>query len=199
MWLLGAGASASSGIPTSADMVLEFKQKLYVSHKRVPSQTVADLLCPVIRARLQDHIDSLEDLPRMGATDEYAALFEKVYPSEIDRRDYIQEKVKGAKPAYGYQALATLMRSNQVPLVWTTNFDPLTADACATSSSQPSALPGGPVTAALWLSKHWFAACAHMAQLPVLYGHNTIPTQPCMRHAPATGRNTACSISSPSR
>ena len=142
MWLLGAGASASSGIPTSADMVLEFKQKLYVSHKRVPSQTVADLLCPVIRARLQDHIDSLEDLPRMGATDEYAALFEKVYPSEIDRRDYIQEKVKGAKPAYGYQALATLMRSNQVPLVWTTNFDTLTADACATRSCQPSALPG---------------------------------------------------------
>ena len=101
MWLLGAGASASSGIPMSADMVLEFKQKLYVSHKRVPSQTVADLLCPVIRARLQDHIDSLEDLPRMGATDEIAALFEKVYPSEIDRRDYIQEKQRAQSQPMG--------------------------------------------------------------------------------------------------
>ena len=131
MWFLGAGASASSGIPTSMDMVLEFKQMLFASHKRVPVQTVADLSSPVIRSRLQDHIDSLDDLPRLGASDEYAALFEKVYPSESDRRTYIEEKVKGAKPAYGYRVLATLMHSHHVRLVWTTNFDTLIADACA--------------------------------------------------------------------
>ncbi len=31
MWLLGAGASASAGIPTAGDMVWEFKQRLYTA------------------------------------------------------------------------------------------------------------------------------------------------------------------------
>ena len=30
MWLLGAGASASAGIPTAWDMIWKFKQQLYV-------------------------------------------------------------------------------------------------------------------------------------------------------------------------
>jgi hypothetical protein len=37
----------------------------------------------------------------------------------------------GAKPSYGHVALATLMKANFTRLVWTTNFDPLVADACA--------------------------------------------------------------------
>ena len=43
MWLLGAGASASAGIPTANDMVWEFKQLLFVSQRRVPPRAVADL------------------------------------------------------------------------------------------------------------------------------------------------------------
>ena len=35
MWFLGAGASASAGIPTAGDMIWEFKQLLYVSQRRV--------------------------------------------------------------------------------------------------------------------------------------------------------------------
>src|SRR4051794_9366227 len=39
--------------------------------------------------------------------------------------------MSGAKPSYGHLALATLMREQLTRLVWTTNFDPLVADACA--------------------------------------------------------------------
>lgn len=67
MWFLGAGASASSGIPTAWDMVWEFKQQLYVSQRRVSVQTVADLSNPEIRSRLQAHIDNSEHLPSTGA------------------------------------------------------------------------------------------------------------------------------------
>ncbi len=35
MWLLGAGASASAGIPTAEDMLWEFKQQLFISQRRV--------------------------------------------------------------------------------------------------------------------------------------------------------------------
>ena len=131
MWLLGAGASASAGIPTAGDMVWEFKQQLFISQRRVSPQAVADLSSPVIRVQLQAHIDSSENLPPPGAPDEYAALFEAVYPAEVDRRAYLDAKMAGAKPSYGHLALATLMRAQLTRLVWTTNFDPLVADACA--------------------------------------------------------------------
>lgn len=131
MWLLGAGASASAGLPTAIDMVWEFKQKLFVSQRKVSRQTVTDLSNSVVRMKLQDHIDSLGHLPCDGDPNEYAALFEEVYSSEADRRVYMDAKMAGAKPSYGHLALAILMRAQRTRLVWTTNFDALVADACA--------------------------------------------------------------------
>ena len=131
MWFLGAGASASAGIPTASDMIWEFKQKLFVSQRRDPANSVADLSQPNIRARLQAHIDSLENLPNAGTPEEYAGLFEAVYPAESDRQEFIRTKLSGAKPSYGHLALAILMREHRCRLVWTTNFDTLVDDACA--------------------------------------------------------------------
>ena len=124
MWLLGAGASAAAGIPTAWDMIWEFKQQLYVSRRRVSPKLVADLAHPAVRRELQLFIDGLDGLREAGASDEYAALFEAVYPSESDRRTYIDAKLRGAKLSYGDVALATLMKGDRTRLVWTTNFDP---------------------------------------------------------------------------
>lgn len=131
MWLLGAGASASAGIPTAGDMVWEFKQQLFISQRRSSPQAVGDLSSPAIREQLQAHIDSSGKFPPPGSADEYAALFEAVYPAEADRRSYLDSKMTGAKLSYGHLALASLMRARLTRLVWTTNFDPLVADACA--------------------------------------------------------------------
>lgn len=131
MWFLGAGASAAGGVPTANDMIWEFKQKLFVSQRRVPYESVADLSSEPVRARLQAHIDASEDLPPAGSPDEYGALFERVYPAESDRRSFIDGKLTGSKPSYGHIALATLMRADRAHVVWTTNFDSLVADACA--------------------------------------------------------------------
>lgn len=132
MWLLGAGASASAGVPTAADMIWDFKQQLFVSQRRAPRHEVADLSNRIVRNRLQSHVDTLGRLPPLGAPDEYAALFEAVYPAEADRRAYLDGKLTGGKPSYGHIALATLMKANRTRIVWTTNFDALVADACAT-------------------------------------------------------------------
>ena len=131
MWLLGAGASASAGIPTAWDMIWDFKRQLFISQRRASPQAVADLSSPVIRGQLQAHIDSLGALPRVGDPDEYAALFERVYPAEVDRRSYLDAKMAGGKPSYGHLALAAMMYAQLTRIVWTTNFDPLVADACA--------------------------------------------------------------------
>jgi NAD-dependent SIR2 family protein deacetylase len=131
MWLLGAGASAAGGIPTAGDMIWEFKQQLYVSQRRGSINAVSDLANPAVRNALQSFIDGLERFPAPWARDEYAALFEAAYPSETDRRTYIAAKLAGGKPSYGHIALASLMKAGHTRLVWTTNFDPLVADACA--------------------------------------------------------------------
>jgi hypothetical protein len=131
MWLLGAGASAAAGIPTAWDMIWEFKQQLFVSQRRVSPKAVADLSNPAVRRSIQSFIDGLSRYPSTGAPDEYAALFEAAYPSENDRRTYIAAKLAGAKPSFGHIALASLMNAGWTRIVWTTNFDPLVADACA--------------------------------------------------------------------
>lgn len=131
MWFLGAGASASAGIPTASDLIWEFKQKLFVSQRRVPPQAVEDLGSPAVRNQLQAHIDSIGRLPERDSPEEYAALFEAVYPAESDRSTFLASKVEGASPSYGHVVLGALMRSGLTSLVWTTNFDPLVADACA--------------------------------------------------------------------
>ena len=131
MWFLGAGASASAGIPTAGDMIWEFKQKLFMSQRRAPPEMVADLSAPGARQHLQSHIDSTNSLPADGASNEYSVIFEKVFPAEADRRTYLDAKLSGAKPSYGHIALAALMKADHTRIVWTTNFDPLVADACA--------------------------------------------------------------------
>jgi hypothetical protein len=131
MWLIGAGCSASAGIPTAADMVWEFKQQLYISQRRVTLKSVSDLSNPAIREELQSYIDASGRFPAPGAPGEYATLFESAWPNEGDRRTYLDGKLTGAKPSYGHYSLATFMRAGLTKLVWTTNFDTLTADACA--------------------------------------------------------------------
>jgi hypothetical protein len=140
MWLLGAGASASSGIPTAGEMLWEFKQALYVSQKKVSLKSVEDLTNPAIRSRIRNYVSSSSSFPAEGAPDEYAVIFEAAWPNEGDRRTYIESKTRGAKPAFGHIALATLLKAGHTRMVWTTNFDDLVDDACAKVFGTTSAL-----------------------------------------------------------
>jgi len=140
MWLLGAGASATSGIPTASEMLWDFKKALYVSQRKVSPKAVEDLSNPSVRALLQNYIKSSGSFPEEGASGEYAAIFEAAWPNEGDRRTYIESKTRGAKPSYGHLALATLLKATHSRIVWTTNFDDLVDDACAKVFGTTSAL-----------------------------------------------------------
>ena len=140
MWFLGAGASASSGVPTAVDMIWQFKRSLFISQNSSVSDSSVDLSQPDVRSRIDAHIKSMGGMPSPGAPDEYALLFEAAYPAEADRRTVLDAALTGAKPSYGHLALATLMRHDVVRLVWTTNFDTLIADACAKVFDTTSAL-----------------------------------------------------------
>jgi hypothetical protein len=98
MWLLGAGASANAGIPTAAQMIWDFKRAIFCSEERVPLAACQYIDDPRVRERVQRHF-STGGYPAVGAPAEYAHYFELAYPTEVDRRRYIDAKVKGATPS----------------------------------------------------------------------------------------------------
>jgi tetratricopeptide (TPR) repeat protein len=64
--------------------------------------------------------------------DEYSILFEKVCDQPAQRRNYIEECVKDAKPSWGYVYLANMMANGFFNVAFTPNFDDLLNEACGT-------------------------------------------------------------------
>jgi NAD-dependent SIR2 family protein deacetylase len=131
MWFLGAGASASAGIPTAFNLIWDFKRTLYCSAQKVSINSCPDLGSPVLRAKLQHYFDAAGTFPPENSDEEYSRYFEVAYPDEQDRRRYIDQLVASATPSYGHLALATLLRVDRARIVWTTNFDSTIEDATA--------------------------------------------------------------------
>lgn len=130
MWLLGAGASAASGIPTASQMVEEFKIQLFCSESATPRQSL-ELGESAVWQRINAHFDGDVRFPAPGDPDDYSAFFEAAMPSPIDRRAYIDTAASGRRPAFGHLAVAVLMALDRCRLVWTTNFDGMIEDAAA--------------------------------------------------------------------
>jgi len=131
MWFLGAGTSATSGIPTAWDMIWDFKRTLYCTEQKVSVRACPDLHDPALQKRIQQFCEALGKFSALGSEQEYAEYFEAVHPSEADRRRYIESMIQRGRPTYGHLALATLMLRDRIRVVWTTNFDRNIEDAAA--------------------------------------------------------------------
>ncbi|MDQ4144822.1 MAG: SIR2 family protein [Actinomycetota bacterium] len=129
-WFLGAGASISAGVPSAEQLILRFQKMIYATEQRVPVEAL-DLADPAIRHRLRQHFAADSRFPTRGATEEYAAYFEAVYPNAADRRHYIQTWAEESTPSYAHIVLASLMSLGKLNVVWTTNFDAAVEDAAA--------------------------------------------------------------------
>lgn len=111
--LIGAGASASSGIKTASEMIAEWRRQLYEESKSKKP----------FEEWLKDQ-DFYED------DEEYGILFEKLCDQRSQRRTYIEECVKDAKPSWGYIYLANIIAHNYFNVTFTPNFDDLLNEAC---------------------------------------------------------------------
>lgn len=131
MWLLGAGASSSAGVPTATNLIAEFKRILFCSAQRISIKNYEDLLSPAVQRRLATYFAGEKLYPSPGSPDEYARFFELAYPNPSDRRTFLDAFLVGAKPSYGHMALGALMATGKARLIWTTNFDRLVEDAAA--------------------------------------------------------------------
>jgi tetratricopeptide (TPR) repeat protein len=111
--LIGAGASASSGVKTTGQMIVEWRRRLYEQSKSEEPFEVW--------LQKQDWYEDEE---------EYSILFEKVCDQRSQRRIYIEECVKDAKPSWGYIYLANITAHNYFNVIFTPNFDDLLNEAC---------------------------------------------------------------------
>lgn len=133
-WLLGAGASASAGIPTGYQMIQEFRGKLFAQSSGI-SQREIDIADPIWQQRIDAHLQRHPGLPAKGAPSEYSKAFEALYPSREDRRQYIANQVIKGTPSIGHRALGGFLATKRTPCVFTTNFDQL-VETAATVAAQ---------------------------------------------------------------
>jgi tetratricopeptide (TPR) repeat protein len=110
---IGAGASVSSGVKLAAEMVEEWRYRLYEeSHSR------------------EKYEDWLSKQEWFNSDKEYSILFEKVCDTPAQRRTCVENCVKDAKPSWGYMYLANLINNHFFNVIFTTNFDDLANEAC---------------------------------------------------------------------
>jgi hypothetical protein len=125
MWLLGAGASVTSGLPTAGTLIWDFKRQIYCNANRVPPSRFPDLENPAFRTEVQAYFDPQPGTPGLGTNEEYSFYFDRYLPEESDRHRYLKERLRGSQPSHGHLCLAALMAISKTRIVWTTNFDSL--------------------------------------------------------------------------
>ena len=128
-FLIGAGCSITSGIPSASTCIWDWKRNLYTSSSdfiiSFPNITLESS-----RREIQKWCDAQIGFPAEGDDNEYEFYVEKCFPFSEDRVAYF-EKIctQNRKLSVGYKVLGFLAKKGIIKSVWTTNFDGLTKDA----------------------------------------------------------------------
>lgn len=126
MFLLGAGTSITSGIPSAEDCVWDWKLQLYLTQNSHISPTLfGNASSPFVRQRVQKWLDQQKTHPPLNSDEEYGYFIEKCFPRDIDRQDEFKRLGKKGNPHIGYKLLGLLLEFGKIKWVWTTNFDDL--------------------------------------------------------------------------
>jgi hypothetical protein len=133
--LLGAGASISSGIPSAATCIWDWKRANFLTRNPGLEAQFAELSLPAVRFKIQRWLDNQRTYPQGDSPDEYSAYIKECYPIADDRRAFFQDKVRQASPHIGYRLTVKLAEAGIIQSVWTPDFDGLTAKAAAHSKS----------------------------------------------------------------
>lgn len=124
-FLLGAGASISSGIQSAYDCIWEWKKDIYLSKNINSAEFYKNYKNESVRKSIQNWLDNQGEYPPIDSPNEYSFYAEKAYPIADDRRKYFFSLIENKEPYIGYKLLCTLAEHNIAKSVWTTNFDGL--------------------------------------------------------------------------
>ncbi len=132
---LGAGASITSGVPSAANCIWEWKRSIFLTNNPGLETQFSELSLPSVRQKIQRWLDVQGRYPARESPDEYGFYIQECFPIADDRRAFFREKIRSAIPHYGYRILVKLAEAGLVRSVWTPNFDRLTIKAAAASQS----------------------------------------------------------------
>ncbi|MEO8961266.1 MAG: SIR2 family protein, partial [Ginsengibacter sp.] len=124
-FLLGAGASISSGIQTAYDCIWEWKKDIYLSKNINSPEYYKNFKEEAVRNSIQKWLNNEGEYPKLDSLEEYSYYAEKAYPISDDRRKYFFSLIENKEPYVGYKLLCLLAEHGIVKSVWTTNFDGL--------------------------------------------------------------------------
>lgn len=135
-FLIGAGASISSGVQSAEDCIWDWKRDIYISQNPT-NKDFLDIRSEYSRDIIQKWLDNTHTYPPRGDESEYVFYAEKAYEIEEDRRKYFEHICKNKIPNVGYKLLCLLHKYGVLKSVWTTNFDGLVAKAATLMNMSP--------------------------------------------------------------
>ena len=118
-FVLGAGASISSGIPSAGEMVQRWLTELHRANDFTSSPFE-----PWVRNTF-----GIEDFTCGGLAAFYPLVHARRFPNPIDGYRDLEREMCGKVPSWGYGVLAQILAATQHKVVITTNFDNLVSDA----------------------------------------------------------------------
>ena len=136
-WLLGAGASATAGLPTAWDVIWDLKRRYYCQQEN-QKITRQDLQNQAVRARIQSYMLS-KGFPEEGDPNEYTTYFQKIFMDDKERqRRYLTGVLseENVTLSVGNRVLGALLTTGRTRVIFTTNFDSVVERAVAEVSGR---------------------------------------------------------------
>jgi len=136
-WFLGAGASATAGLPTATNILWDMKRRYYCQQE---NQDISrqDLLSESVRNKIQSYMES-KGFPTLWAEDEYTTYFEKIFEGDKERQRKYMHGILAedrATLSVGNRVLGALMAAGFSRAAFTTNFDTVIEKAYAEVSGK---------------------------------------------------------------
>lgn len=125
VFLLGAGASISSGVKPAEDCIWEWKKDIFVSKNPNLAHQYTEYKTDAVRTSIQKWLDNEGCYPPLNDSDEYSKYALIAYPIDEVRKKYFENICRGKEPYIGYKLLCLLAQFGMVRTIFTTNFDGL--------------------------------------------------------------------------
>jgi hypothetical protein len=122
-------------MPSAQRCIWEWKREIFITRNPTLKEAVGEVSLPGTQRRIQRWLDQTQEFPPNGQPEEYSTYAQYCFPTQQGRRSFFQAFVKRAVPHVGYQLIALLAKAGRLRTVWTTNFDGLTARACAAANT----------------------------------------------------------------
>jgi protein O-mannosyl-transferase len=132
-FVLGAGASVQSDIPTGAQLIDRWLSEMQ-RQEGVRDESLADW---TVR-----RFGRLRGFSFSRRAEYYGQIYEKRFRNKEQARGFLEGQLLGKEPSYGYSILARILANTRHKAVITTNFDHLVSDALFLYSDQPPIVCG---------------------------------------------------------